>query len=261
MPTATVPLLAGAPNFRDLGGYPTTDGRRIRRGILYRSEGLAELTDADLAIVETLGIRLICDLRSDHERQQIPTRWPAATPASTLHLNISEDLRAGHAAMTRALVDNPSAQGATQAMLISYRQFPHAFASKLGQLFDSLLAGGGTPMVFHCAAGKDRTGFVAAMLLSALGVPRERILEDYLLTAKYWHGPRSEAALKRVLHAVFGDTPPADILHPLMAVDERYLAASLDEINDRYQTIDTYLELTAGLGAGQRDALRRTLLE
>jgi protein-tyrosine phosphatase len=261
MPTATVPLLAGAPNFRDLGGYPTTDGRRIRRGILYRSEGLAELTDADLAIVETLGIRLICDLRSDNERQQIPTRWPTGSPASTLHMNISADLRTGYDAMAQVLVDNPSAQGATQAMLISYRQFPHAFASKLRLLFDSLLTGDGTPLVFHCAAGKDRTGFVAAMLLSALGVPRERILEDYLLTARYWQGPRSELALKRVLHVLFGDAPPTDILQPLIAVDERYLAASLEEIINHYESIDSYLELTAGVGARQREALRRRLLE
>lgn len=261
MSTASAPLLTGAPNFRDMGGYPTIDGRRIRSGLLYRSEGLAELTEADLGIVETLGIRLICDLRSDHERLQTPTRWPRASTASTLHLNISADLRAGYTAMSQALLENPSAQGATDAMLASYRQFPHSFASKLGQLFDSLLDGSGLPLVFHCAAGKDRTGFVAAMLLSALGVSRDQILQDYLLTARHWHGPRGETALKRVLHTLFGDTPPDNILPPLMAVDEDYLNAAFAEITARYTNVDTYLAQSAGLDSPRRDALRHALLE
>lgn len=221
---------------------------------------MAELTQADLGTVQTLGIRLICDLRSDHERQQIPTRWPPSCPTSTLHLNISADLRAGYTAMSKALLENPSARGATDAMLASYRQFPHAFANKLDQLFDSLLNGSGLPLVFHCAAGKDRTGFVAAMLLSALGVSREQILEDYLLTARHWHGPRGEAALKRVLHPLFGGTPPDDILPPLMAVRTTWPRPSPKSPRIT-MNVETYLARNAGLDGQRLDALSHALLE
>lgn len=260
--TSAAPLLTGAPNFRDLGGYVSADGRRIRPRLIYRSESLTELTDQDLATVASLGIRLICDLRSDHERRQFPSRWPKSPPASRLHLDISTDLRAGHEAMTRALLDDPSAQGATQAMLLSYRQFPTAFAPHLALLFDRLLASDGLPFMFHCAAGKDRTGFVAALLLSALDVSWEQVLEDYLLTARHWHGPRSEAALRRVLHALFGDSPPpADILRPLMAVEGHYLATAFEAITSQYTSIEAYLERTAGLDAKRRAALQDALLE
>lgn len=255
------PLLAGAPNFRDIGGYTSEDGRRVRHGVIYRSEGLADLTEQDLEVATSLGISLICDLRSDHERQQIPTRWPTSNALRNLHLDISADLRAGQRAMSHALLENPSAAGATQAMLTSYQQFPQAFTGKLNLLFEQLLSGASLPMVFHCAAGKDRTGFVAAMLLSALGVSEAQILEDYLLSAHYWRGERSTAALIRVLQTIFGGEPPSEVLPPLMNVDERYLAASFAEIRRHYQTVDAYLEHAAGLSEKHRNKLQAALLE
>ncbi|MDH1440352.1 tyrosine-protein phosphatase [Pseudomonas sp. GD03721] len=97
--------------------------------------------------------------------------------------------------MGLALLDTPSKQDATQAMLLSYHQFPAAVAPRLTPLFDRLLASDGLLLVFHCVAGKDRTGFVAAILLSTLGISWEQVLKDYLLTAKHWHGPRSKELL------------------------------------------------------------------
>jgi len=254
-------LLTGAPNFRDMGGYRARDGRAIRHNLIFRSEGLAELTLNDLEVVRRLGIRLVCDLRSERERQQVTSRWPEDSPVSTLHLNITADLRAGHGAMTRILLDSPSAEGATQAMLATYRHFPIAFSERLPQIFEQLLVGSSLPLVFHCAAGKDRTGFVAALLLSALDIPREAIVEDYLLTAQRWNGPRSEAALKQAFFATFGAEPPAQVIQPLMAVKEEYLAAAFGVIEEQYQTIDAYLEHVAGLGAEQRRLLQNLILE
>jgi protein-tyrosine phosphatase len=255
------PLLAGAPNFRDMGGYRARDGRRVRHNLVFRSEGLAELTLDDLDVVRKLGICLICDLRSEREREHLATRWPEDSPASTLHLNITADLRAGHGAMNRILLDSPSAEGATQAMLATYRHFPTAFAGHLSQFFEQILAGTSLPLVFHCAAGKDRTGFVAALLLSALDIPHDVIVEDYLLTGRLWNGPRSEVALKQAFFATFGMEPSASVIHPLMMVKEEYLAAAFDVIEEQYRTIDVYLEQVAGLGAEQRRALQHLLLE
>lgn len=255
------PLLAGAPNFRDMGGYRARDGRRVRHYLVFRSEGLTELTPDDLDVVRELGIRLICDLRSERERKQQASRWPEESPVSSLHLNITADLRAGHGTMTRILLESPSAEGATQAMLATYRHFPTAFSGRLPQLFEQILAGKSLPLVFHCAAGKDRTGFVAALLLSALGVPREDIIEDYLLTNRHWNGPRSEAALRQTFFDTFGAEPPAAVIQPLMAAKEEYLAAAFHAIEEQYKTVETYLEQAAGLGAARRRALQHSLLE
>ncbi|WP_158244429.1 MULTISPECIES: tyrosine-protein phosphatase [unclassified Pseudomonas] len=255
------PLLAGAPNFRDLGGYRTRNGRRLRYNLVFRSEGLAELTRDDLEVVRKLGIRLICDLRSEREREQVPTRWPENSPVNTLHLDIAADLRAEYAVMSELLLASPSTEGANQAMLTTYRQFPTAFAGRLPQFFEQILAGSNLPLVFHCAAGKDRTGFVAALLLTALEVPLDDIIEDYLLTARRWNGQRGEAAIRQALFAIFGEEPPTAVIQPLMMVKEEYLAAAFDVIEQQYKTVDAYLEQVAGLGAKQRLALQHLLLE
>jgi len=261
VPIDNVPLLAGAPNFRDMGGCSTKDSRTVRRGQLYRSEGLAGLTPEDLEVVRGLGVQLVCDLRSARERAHIPTRWPEGTSVQVLHLDVSEDVRAGNAAMAKALLDNPSAEGARQAMLSSYRHFPEAFAPHLCTLFEQLLANKGLPLVFHCAAGKDRTGFLAAVLLAALGVEEQSILDDYLLSARYWSGPRGEASIRQVLTVMFGVAPDDAVIAPLVSAEKEYLAAAFDAIVERYGSVDDYLETVAGVGPEQRQTLRNVLLE
>lgn len=254
-------LLAGAPNFRDMGGYRARDGRRLRYNLVFRSEGLAELTGDDLEVVRKLGIHLICDLRSEHEREQVPTRWPDNSPVKTLHLDIAADLRAEYAVMSKLLLASPSSEGANEAMLTTYRQFPTAFAGRLSQFFEQILAGTHLPLIFHCAAGKDRTGFMAALLLIALEVPLDAVIGDYLLTARYWNGQRGEAAIRQALFAIFGEEPPTAVIQPLMMVKEEYLLAAFDVIEQQYKTVDSYLEQVAGLGAKQRLALQNLLLE
>lgn len=258
--TAPAPLLVGAPNFRDLGGYATADGRRVRKGMLYRSEGLCSLTPDDLSVLNQLGIRLVCDIRSEHERRQAPNRWPAP-PLETLHLNVSADLRAGYNAIARAIRDDPSEQGASAAMLLSYRQFPAAFAGHLANLFERILSDTGIPLVFHCAAGKDRTGFVAAMLLSALDVAPRDILADYLLTSHYWHGPRTEASLRAALAGILDAPPPPGVVNALSLASPDYLQAAFSSINEEYGSVHTYLETTAGLDTRARQALQARLLK
>ncbi|RON37934.1 tyrosine-protein phosphatase [Pseudomonas brassicacearum] len=257
----TLPLLTGAPNFRDMGGYRGADSRTVRCQRLYRSEGLAQLTSEDQDVARSLGIQLICDLRSDKERLQIPTLWPEDTGVELLHLNVTTDIRAGNDSITKALLDTPTAEGATQAMLFSYRQFPAAFARHLPSLFQRILTNNGLPLVFHCAAGKDRTGFLAAILLAALGVSQESILEDYLLTGHYWKGPRSEESIKQVLTLMFGAEPCESMIQPLASVREEYLAEAFQAICEQHGTVDLYLESVAGLGPKQREALQNLLLE
>jgi protein-tyrosine phosphatase len=261
VPLDNAPLLVGAPNFRDMGGYSTHDSRTVRFGHLYRSEGLASLTPEDWEVVRGLGIQLICDLRSASERTHIPTLWPEGSAVQMLHLDVSADVRAGNAAMAKALLENPTAEGAREAMLISYRHFPQAFAGHLPTLFGRLLASDGLPLVFHCAAGKDRTGFLAALLLAALGVSQQTILDDYLLSARYWGGARGETSIRQVLTVMFGAAPDDAVIKPLVAVEKAYLVAAFDAIVEQYGSVEGYLETVAGVGPAQREALKSVLLE
>lgn len=250
------PLLASAPNFRDLGGYTASCGRSVRRGLIYRSEDFSNLTPEDAEQLQRLGIRVVCDLRSDRERHITPNKWRAAT---ALNLNISVDLRAGHATITRLLSGTPSQEHAELAMLETYRLFPSAFAEHMPHLFQHILDHKHLPMVFHCAAGKDRTGFIAAMLLSALGVPRDTIYVDYLQTAERWNGARSETAIRAYVAPLCDGEPSLEVVRTLCGVSPRYLNAAFEVIDQQYGGIDHYLE-SARMDSHARRQLGELLL-
>lgn len=251
------PMLTSAPNFRDLGGYRAANGLRVREGLLYRSEHLGSLSDADVAKVRELGIGLVCDIRSEHERRCTPNRLPTDS-IPTWHLDVSVDLRAGHAAVAQSLIGNPTEQGAMESMLVSYRLFPRAFEKHLARLFEHLLTDTSAPLVFHCTAGKDRTGFVSAMLLLALGVSHEDVLEDYLLTRQYWFGERAEASLSAAISDMIGQPSPA-VVRALTIVSPDYLDAAYNAITADYGSIEQYL-MRAGLDPQRRGALQARLL-
>lgn len=255
-PDILTPVLTGAPNFRDLGGHRAAHGLRVRKGLVYRSEHLGSLTPADIARIRELGIGLVCDIRSAHERRHTPNRLPEAVP--TWHLDVSVDLRAGHAAVAQSLVSNPTEQGAMESMLVSYRLFPRAFERHLARLFEHLLTDDPAPLVLHCTAGKDRTGFVSAILLLALGVSQEDVLEDYLLTGQYWSGERAESSLKAALSDMIGQPSPA-VVRALTMVSPDYLGAAYTAIAVDYGSIERYLMCT-GLGPQRREALQARLL-
>ncbi|MFN9525607.1 MAG: tyrosine-protein phosphatase [Pseudomonadaceae bacterium] len=258
MTSPTPSLLAGAANFRDLGGYRTRGGRTIRYGLLYRSEALPELNDEDLAKLRSLGIRLLCDMRSNSERQQTPNRWAVGMDVETLSLDIAADLRAGYPAITELLSGYPTQWHAEQAMLATYRLFPQTFASSLPRLFESILQDQ-LPLVFHCAAGKDRTGFIAALLLSVLEVPGDTILHDYMLSAERWRGSHTEAAIRRHLAPFCSDEVDIQVIRTLAGVNPIYLDAAFEVIESRYGTVEDYLN-AAGIPSESLYRLRDRLL-
>jgi len=241
-----------------MGGLPAGGGKTLRYGQLYRSEDFSNLSEADAVLLQALGIQLLCDVRSDSERRQHPNRWPANN-LNTLNLNISADLRASHEAITRLLRGNPGVAEAEEAMQVTYRLFPGAFALCLAQLFDRILQAEHLPLVFHCAAGKDRTGFIAAILLTALGVERDAIYTDYLLSRERWKGQRSEAAIRQYLQPLCDQEPAAEVVRTLCQVTPDYLQAAFDEIDQRYGSADDYLELI-GLNTQAKDRLQALLL-
>lgn len=165
--------LEGAYNFRDLGGYPAADGRRVKRGRLFRSADLSGLTDADLDFLAGLPVRTVIDFRRPSEILEAPDRMPASA---------AEAVRLPITAGDPSLLAAPDRCTATRWMEDVYRVLARDNQEVFGRFLALLAEAGRSPVLFHCAAGKDRTGFAAMLLLFALGVDRETILTDYLLS-------------------------------------------------------------------------------
>ncbi|MBI1265125.1 MAG: protein-tyrosine-phosphatase [Alphaproteobacteria bacterium] len=248
--------LEGGKNFRDLGGYETADGRRVRWGQLYRSGVMTGLTEGDYRYLSHLGIGVVCDLRASSERVAEPTDWRAG-PVQTLAWDYEIDTAVFAAAFSGGL----SEENSVAAFSGFYRDMPGAFADRFAALFDMLEAGG-QPAAFHCSAGKDRTGVAAALILTALGVPRETILADYALSDTFVDYmadiEASRASIDPEDPAAFWVSLPDEVLAPFMRSDPAYLAAALDQIEADHGSVDAYL--TGVLGA-DLERLRALYLE
>lgn len=256
-------VLEGACNFRDLGGYECAGGGRVRFGRLFRSGTLSYLGTAAAPQLGALGVRTIWDLRRAHERQHAPTRWPDPG-VERRHLDDPVDQSAAAWAFWPQS-EAPSAAELRGAMIALYGAMPRWLGSRLRGLFEALAAGE-LPLVFHCSAGKDRTGLAAALVLSALGVPRETIYEDYLLT-------NTAADLEGELFRRHGNALglggswdsltnlAAEARQALLAADADYLEAALRTIDLDYGSAERYLEAALGIGPNERRALRRLLIE
>lgn len=251
--------LKGAPNFRDLGGYATSDGRRVKRGLVFRSEGLHTLTAEDYAALHELGIALICDLRSDLERSLKPTVWPEHMRPTTLIMDVNADIRSGDGELYDMLRQDPTRRGALALILHVYKCVPDALARHLPSFFNAA-ADGNLPLILHCTAGKDRTGVLSAVLLLALGVPRETVVADYMKTNEHCDAAKLEKKVRELMESILGTSPSRDIIDLMVGVHPTYLDASLDAIVSKYNSLDAYLA-SAGVSVAVQDRLRRRLLE
>jgi len=252
--------LRGLPNFRDFGGYPTADGRRVREGVLFRSQAFGGATEQDLEFLANLDIRLVCDLRSEFERDTAQDRWPAGAPPSRLNLDIRNDARAGHHELVDTIRKEPNPSGVHRGMMLIYRGMPAAFAQVLPQLFAHLLEPDNLPVVIHCHAGKDRTGFICAVILAALGVPHREILADYLLTAERIDRMRLSVDLVKTFSDFVGVPLTAEALQVALDVRSEYLDAALQTLEAEYGGMDGYLRHVAKLESADLDRLRGILL-
>ncbi len=257
------PILASAPNFRDIGGYASLDGATVRKNRIFRSQLIASPTEGDLAKLRAINIRYICDLRGTRERETSPDRWVDEPPPILRHLDIGMDVRAGANELLGIIAADPTAGGIRTMMMRTYSLLPRAFEGRLGLLLDDIVAQGPFPALVHCTAGKDRTGFVTALLLLTLGVPIETVHYDYALTEKYSDMDRMMAASAHYLKGIVGDkvTPDTEMLRMLCGTSPDYLDAALATIARDYGSIEIYLEQTAGFDASKRDKLRELMLE
>ncbi len=245
-----VPLEAGS-NFRDLGGYPAAGGKRVRWGMIYRSGGTPLLTDGDLATIHDLGLANMIDLRSDEERQLAPTRIDGVAYTTYGYSMAKAGLTGGD-------------------MQTVYRGFPTMLQPQAKLVFATLLRGG-QPLAYNCSAGQDRTGFVSALVLSALGVPRDVIVADYQLSTTY-RRPANEMPHIDVaaypnnpvaqMFARYQDDPRARQPYPLKTADgTAFLSFAFAEIDAKWGSVDGYLRDALGLTAKDIAQLRRMYTE
>jgi protein-tyrosine phosphatase len=247
--------ITGTDNFRDIGGYEAEDGRVVRWGLLYRSNNLADLTADDLRYLNGLGVKLVCDFRSEPERLREPNRPPdtAATEELTIQVEgvdpnaLQERIRTGVRADQLELI-----------MLNAYRSFVTQHSDQFATMFERILVDENLPTIVHCTAGKDRTGFASAMILSALGVPEETVYEDYLATNRYRAGYKRWITRLVPIYSLFRTR--GEDLEPLLDARRPYLEASFDTIEAHYGTVDNYLETRLGLSSEEREHLRQTFL-
>jgi protein-tyrosine phosphatase len=237
--------LAGASNFRDLGGYPTAEGRTVRWRQIFRSNHLGHLTEGDIAVVRGLGIRSAFDFRGTAERAEALCGMPDITVHSLpVEPTVVAALRALAATGTPL-----STAAATDVMRDSYRSYVQQNTSRFRALFAHLMEDR-APLVIHCTAGKDRTGFACALILHTLGVSDDVISEDYLLTNRFYRrDPSASTDL------------PDDVKQVLGSVQASFLAAAFEAIDADYGGLENYLRGGLGIGEAERAKLKARYLE
>lgn len=237
--------LAGASNFRDLGGYATRDGRIVRWRQIFRSNHLGHLTDDDIAIVRSLGVRSAFDFRGTEERAAALCGMSDITVHPLpVEPTVVAALRAIAAEGTPLSTDH-----ALDVMRDSYRSYVQNNTPRFRALFAHLLEDR-APLVIHCTAGKDRTGFACALILHTLGVADDVISEDYLLTNRFYRrDPNTSSDL------------PDDVKQVLGSVQPSFLAAAFEAIATDYGDLETYLRDGLGLGTSERADLAARYLQ
>jgi protein-tyrosine phosphatase len=239
----------GASNFRDLGGYRSASGGEVRWGMLYRAGRLDRLTPSDLDEFTALGIRTVFDLRREDEREQAPD------PVPNVHLCLLSKVEAMNPLPPlELLVEHDHG---VQFLREMYSGLLAHAATEIGTLFTTLAQPEAMPAVFHCAVGKDRTGLVAALLLTSLGVDREAVLDDFQLTDEHVDPAHREALVRRMADRGIGPEAAAGIL----GAPRECMADALDELESRYGGIDRYLREQCGVDGDALRTLRRTLLD
>lgn len=238
-------LLQGASNFRDVGGYLNTQGRRVRRGQVFRSDHLAGLTVEDLVRFQSLGIGHSLDFRGVAEYTATPY---AIAGVKRLALTIEPTVIARMQALVAQGVV-PTTEETVDLMRETYRDFVNHNAATLGRFLKHLLEKP-TPQVFHCTAGKDRTGFAAALLLAALEVDRATIEHDYLLTNQLY---KRDARLEGLGHP--------HVMKVLWQVQPEFLHAAFEAVDEQHGGMQNYLHGAIGLSTQELAELQRLLLE
>lgn len=247
--------LVSAVNLRDLGGYPTNDGKRIKWGLLYRSGTLSDLSPVDASALAATGIKTICDFRSTIEAEAAPDD---AALFGAQHVPMPLD--ADHSSMRRLQIALFRPTRLRALLTESYRDIMiERNAGLIGRFLRLVADADNLPLLFHCTAGKDRTGIAAMILLSLLGVPDDVIAADYSISNAFYRNFREYVS--RTVRKLGWIGVNVDDLHPLLVADPALIYDALEGIRGRYGSVETYAVERAGIDALTIAKLRDTLLE
>jgi protein-tyrosine phosphatase len=253
-PAERIIALESLVTLRDIGGYTTTNGRRVKRGLVFRSATLAELDQADWEQLNALNLQIVCDLRTREEAEESPDRLPLGARAVHLpaHSTQSRWQNLLNLLLKRGYLNNIMSQLYTQVML---DHNPQVFSL----LFRHLAQAENLPALIHCTAGKDRTGLAVALLLAWLGVDEKTIIADYSLSNLFYEDfVRLSKGIIRQLGRI-GIHPLQT--YPLMIADPRTLEHSFEHLRQRYGGIEAYLREVCQLDSATLEQLRDQLLE
>lgn len=246
--------LAGGHNFRDLGGYPTADGRMVAWERVFRSGTLANLTDADHAALRDLGVAFICDFRTNRERTHYPSNWmPDGGTETWIH-----DHERSSADLVSVIAGPRPDPDAARALIVDlYRQIPYDQAKAYGELLRRI-ADDQLPVLFHCSAGKDRTGVFGGVLLDLLGVERETILRDYAMSDEHYDALFQMFLRDRRIHDF--ETVDPERIAPLLRADPDYLTTTFAHLDAEHGGTEAYVRDVLGIDAEALARIRANLL-
>jgi len=247
-------LLEGAVNFRDIGGYRTQDGRRVQWGKVFRSDGLSRLTENDHRLLKHIGIRRVIDFRTPAEVASSPDRLPEDGSMSHVNLAVTHGSIDFVEALKR-LKKGDSTWLTPEFMVNGYVGNIDNFAHVWGSVINEVALSDGEPVLFHCTGGKDRTGTCAALILLALGVPEETVVDDHQLSNIYIADllPAIYASI-----ASYGVDP--EIVFPYLTAPRNCILTVLDHIHEKYGSASNYLETHAGVSRDTQELLKKKML-
>ncbi len=250
---------SGTKNFRDLGGYQTLDGKRVRWRLLYRSDSLHKLTGSDLKRFSALGLEWIVDFRSPREKDDWPDRLPAGMASRLVEIPIIDRSTRMYQNSSRAeLVKKLKNIDPVQYLTGTNVELATRFTGEMRKYMDVLRSAHGRPVLFHCTAGKDRTGFAAAITLRLLGVPQDIVMEDYLLTNQtFFAAQRRNLFMLRLLKG----KQIAEVVSHMVRADPAYLSAAFQTIDQNHGSFENYAHQALGLANPDVDTLKNLYLE
>ena len=249
----------GVENFRDFGGY-AAGPRRLKRGLLYRSAHHGNASESDLAAIRELGLAVIVDLRRPNERQRDPCRRWEGFAATVIENDIGQvEDDPWHLFIANSDLSEESFR---RYMVDYYRDAPFVerHVDLYTRYFQALASADGGVLI-HCAAGKDRTGILAALTHHLAGVSEDDLVEDFLLTNDPGRFERRVPVMMQVMKELTGRTPSQAAVRTALGVEAHYLEAAFAAIHDRHGSLDAYLERELGVDDRARQAIHDRILE
>lgn len=254
--------MEGIHNFRDFGGYQTKDGKTIKKGLLYRSGSLDKATNADLDELASLGIKTICDLRSEQERIMEPDRLPDVSPVTFFNISMRPIVDYHSRSLKRLfslMFGEERRRDYIAESYKAYRDYATGYLPQLRALFKRISHPENLPLLIHCSAGKDRTGVVSSLIQQMLGVPADVAMDDYLITNQNMHAYNADVMRRLSKLAYFG--VPWKMYAPLFDARRDYLNAAFEQVKEEFGALENWMRSGLKFFDKDRAAFAKTLLQ